>query len=128
MKGCGACCFLGDYDVDTLQELLKTADDVAKYVGMIGSDGWCTHFDKEQRNCSVYERRPPFCRVEFDVFNSLYGVEDEAEMNAFAIECCEHHIGQIFPALEEDSSESRELQQYRELVAGARGGDVTEAP
>lgn len=72
------------------------------YRSLIGPDGWCIHFDKGTRTCSIYNGedlggqnlleylflntyepllfifsladRPYFCRVEPNVFESLYGV------------------------------------------------------
>ncbi|KAF7827031.1 flagellin N-methylase [Senna tora] len=41
---------------------------------LIGLYGWCEHFEKSTRKCSIYAGRPYFCRVEADVFKSLYGI------------------------------------------------------
>lgn len=120
MNGCGACCFLGDYDDDTLLGLLKSPSDVETYLDMIGADGWCRHFDKEARNCKQYENRPAFCRVEFSVFESLYGVRNPEEMDSFAIECCEEHISGVYPSFD-DCSDSKELRAFRELTSSTMG-------
>lgn len=119
MKGCGACCFLGDYDDDTLLGLLKCPADVETYLDMIGEDGWCRHFDKQARNCTQYQARPSFCRVDFDVFHSLYGVQSADDLDSFAIACCEEHINGVYPSLDDDDSkESEELREFRKLTAG----------
>lgn len=76
------------------------------YRSMIGPDGWCIHYEKTTRKCSIYPGdysfcvdcllcllkqllvplnsvnticiffadRPYFCRVESNVFQSLYGI------------------------------------------------------
>lgn len=119
MKGCGACCFLGDYDSDTLLELLKCPSDVEAYLDMIGEDGWCRHFDKQGKRCTQYGARPSFCRVDFDVFHSLYGVQSPEELNSFAIQCCEEHITAVYPSLEDESEPSEELSNFRRIIAGA---------
>lgn len=119
MKACGACCFLGDYDNDTLLELLKCPADVEAYLDMIGEDGWCRHFDKQGKRCAQYSARPSFCRVDFDVFQDLYGVQSPEEMNSFAIQCCEEHISGVYPSLEDDTKPSEELQKFRRIITGA---------
>lgn len=70
---------------------------------MIGPEGWCVHFERNTRTCSIYAGellflvsclefwsvigelfelfsfvvvdRPYFCRVEPDIFEQLYGFE-----------------------------------------------------
>jgi uncharacterized protein len=116
MTKCGACCFLGDYDLVVMQDMLKSADDVDKYLRMIGADGWCTHYDKQKRGCSIYSDRPSFCRVEMATFANLYGVQSEEEMNDFAIDCCLGHIGEMYPSQENDA-ESTEMDRFRRLIA-----------
>ncbi|KAJ6924160.1 hypothetical protein NC652_017454 [Populus alba x Populus x berolinensis] len=44
------------------------------YKSLIGPDGWCIHYEKSTRKCSIYPDRPYFCRVEPDIFESLYGI------------------------------------------------------
>lgn len=119
MEGCGACCFLGDYDDDTLLELLKSPADVETYLDMIGEDGWCRHFDKQGKRCTQYSGRPTFCRVDLNVFQDLYGVESAEELNAFAIQCCEEHISGVYPSLEDVSKPSEELRNFRRIVSGS---------
>jgi hypothetical protein len=62
---------------------------------MVGQDGWCVHFDSNSRECSIYDDRPRFCRVQADVFQDLYDVEPE-ELNDFAIDCCEQQIEAVY--------------------------------
>lgn len=116
MSNCGACCFIGDYDFSVLKSMLKKPQDVEMYLSMIGPDGWCKHFNKELRNCNIYQNRPRFCRVQLDVFSELYGVESEEELNDFAIACCEEYIRESFPNLTADSLESPEMLRYQALT------------
>ena len=54
---------------------------------MVGSDGWCVHFDTGARRCRIYADRPDFCHV--DQLANLFDVPVE-EQNSFAIECCQY--------------------------------------
>jgi len=46
---CGVCCFI-PYLSGT------------KFKGIeIGKDGWCVHYDKEEK-CTIYSKRPMICR------------------------------------------------------------------
>jgi uncharacterized protein len=116
MSHCGACCFLGDYDLPVLDDMLRSPDDVELYLSMIGPDGWCVHFDKFTRACQTYKDRPKFCRVELGVFRDMYGTTDELELNEFAIACCEEHIEDIYPALSEGETVSAEMARFRRLT------------
>jgi uncharacterized protein len=116
MSNCGACCFLGDYDLPVLDGMLRNPDDVELYLSMIGSDGWCVHFDKSTRACQTYEDRPKFCRVELSVFRDMYGTRDESELNEFAVACCEEHIEDIYPALSEGETVSAEMARFRRVT------------
>lgn len=118
MKGCGACCFLGDFDLDVLTDLLKNPDDVEAYLSMLAPDGWCKYYSKQDRACTTYAERPRFCRVDFDVFSSLYDVKTEAEFNSFAIECCNEHIGNIYPALD-NQGQSEEQRRFSQIIWSA---------
>lgn len=105
MSNCGACCRLGDFDEEVLRGMLRSETDVVEYLGMVGSDGWCIHFDTFTRKCGKYEDRPRFCRATPQVFEDLYGVEKE-DFDEYAISCCEYHIGNVF------GEESQEAQRY----------------
>ena len=106
MKNCGACCKLGDFDMEVLREMLRKEDDVVEYLSMIGPDGWCKWFNSSSRTCTKYNERPRFCRATPEVFEDLYGVEQE-EFDEFAISCCEYHIGNIY------GEESYEATRFR---------------
>ncbi|KAL9260222.1 Ribonucleases P/MRP protein subunit POP1-like protein [Drosera capensis] len=77
VEGCGACCKL--YKGPTFatpEEIFQNQDDVELYHSLIGSDGWCKHYDKRTRTCSIYADRPYFCRAEPDIFKTLYGISE----------------------------------------------------
>jgi Fe-S-cluster containining protein len=44
---------------------------------MVGADGWCIHYDKPSRSCTIHNERPRFCRVEPETFKDLYGIEEK---------------------------------------------------
>ncbi|HEY9896953.1 MAG TPA: YkgJ family cysteine cluster protein [Candidatus Sericytochromatia bacterium] len=94
VKQCGACCHLDPTDRPDLEDYLLPAE-LALYLSMLGDDGWCIHFDKATRECSIYDDRPRFCRVEPDVFQDLFGVEP-TELNDFAIACCREQIEGVY--------------------------------
>ncbi|MGF1496198.1 MAG: YkgJ family cysteine cluster protein [Elainellaceae cyanobacterium] len=94
IERCGACCYLEPSDRPDLEEYL-TPDELALYLSMVGEDGWCIHFDRSQRTCSIYRDRPRFCRVEATVFQDLFGIEPE-ELNDFAIACCLEQIESMY--------------------------------
>ena len=112
MESCGACCKIGEFDMEVIEGMLKNEKDVVEYLSMVGEDGWCRYFDSVSRRCNIYERRPRFCRVTPEVFNELYGVAKE-EMDAFATECCIYHIENVY------GEESNEIDRYNRIV-GAR--------
>ena len=88
ISGCGACCHLDPSDRPDLADYL-TPDELRKYLSMVGSDGWCIHFDTGSRRCRIYASRPDFCRV--DQLAELFDVEP-AEQSDFAIACCRDQI------------------------------------
>lgn len=94
VKNCGACCNLTPEDRPELDEYL-TPDQLAVYLSMVGEDGWCIHFDHESRECTVYEKRPSFCRVTPETFEELFGVA-AADVNDFVIDCCREQIESIY--------------------------------
>lgn len=94
VKNCGACCHLDPTDRPDLEEYLNP-DELGIYLSLVGEDGWCIHFDREHRECSIYQDRPRFCRVQVDVFEDLYGIEPE-ELNDFAIDCCREQIDGVY--------------------------------
>lgn len=104
VKKCGACCNLTPADRPELADYL-TPEQLETYMGMIGPDGWCIHYDTEQRLCTIYEQRPVFCRVQADTFNQMFGVAED-ELNEFAIDCCQDQISGVY------GSKSKELAQF----------------
>ena len=88
ISGCGACCRL---DPALRGEALAalTPSQRAQYLELVGSDGWCVHFDTGGRRCRIYAERPDFCRV--DNLMRLFGAEGE-EADALAIRCCTEQI------------------------------------
>lgn len=94
VKQCGACCHLDPTDRPELEEYL-TPDELGLYLSLVNDQGWCIHFDPENRECRIYEDRPRFCRVQSDIFGDLYGIEAE-ELNEFAIDCCYQQIEGVY--------------------------------
>ncbi len=76
---------------------------------MVGEDGWCINYDHDNRECTIYEDRPQFCRVKPDVFEIMYDVPQE-EFNEFAIDCCHQQIEAMY------GEESTEMSDYKEQV------------
>ncbi|GAB2217689.1 hypothetical protein Droror1_Dr00000893 [Drosera rotundifolia] len=77
VEGCGACCKLyKDPIFATPEEIFQNQDDVELYRSLIGSDGWCKHYDKRTRTCSIYADRPYICRAEPEIFKTLYGISE----------------------------------------------------
>lgn len=76
-------------------EYLPDAEELALYESMAAEDGWCKHFDKDKRACTVYEDRPRFCRVETETFGDMYGVDPE-DMDDFCSSCCKEQIGDVY--------------------------------
>lgn len=109
IERCGACCKLGDFDMDVLKGMLRDEKDVAEYLDMIADDGWCRHFDSISRKCAVYADRPRFCRATPEVFHDLYDVEPD-NFDAFAIDCCQCHIANSF------GEDSHEADRYSQQV------------
>ncbi len=89
---CGACCKL---DPEQRQEALLalSSDDQELYLSMVGEDGWCRHYDKKSRKCSIYDQRPSFCNAKkiLDLFNV-----PEESFDHFAISCCKQQIRYLY--------------------------------
>ncbi|CAN8237459.1 unnamed protein product [Cochlearia groenlandica] len=110
VENCGACCKLAkDFAFATPDEIFDDPDDVELYRSMIGNDGWCIHYNKDTRKCSIYNDRPYFCRVEPEVFKSLYGIE-EKKFNKEACSCCVDTIKTIY------GSDSKELDNFNRAI------------
>lgn len=104
VKHCGACCNLDPADRPDLENYLSPTD-LEVYLSLVGEGGWCIHYDKTTRECSVYNERPWFCRVEPTSFQALYGVAPD-QLNDFAIDCCEQQIEGVYGA------ESPEMEHF----------------
>ncbi|MEM9213576.1 MAG: YkgJ family cysteine cluster protein [Cyanobacteria bacterium P01_F01_bin.150] len=94
IEKCGACCHLDPADRPDLDEYLSP-EDLSLYLSMVGEDGWCIYFDHNRRCCTIYDKRPSFCRVHVDTFVAMYDIEPE-EMNDFAIACCHQQIAGVY--------------------------------
>jgi len=94
VKNCGACCYLEPSERPDLGEYL-TPDELDLYLSMVADDGWCRNYDREVRECRIYDDRPAFCRVEAGEFERRYGVAPE-DLDEFAIECCQEHINDVY--------------------------------
>lgn len=94
VKQCGACCHLDPAERPDLEDYLSP-EELALYLSMVGSDGWCVHYDRNHRECSIYADRPRFCRVRADIFEEMYGIQPE-ELHDFAIECCQEQISGVY--------------------------------
>lgn len=110
MPGCGACCYLETSERPELANYLSP-EELKQYQSLVGVDGWCIHYEKDTRTCSIYEQRPSFCRVSAKNFERMFGV-DETEFDEFAIACCCEHIADRY------GEESEKMTRYLELVDG----------
>lgn len=110
VQGCGACCKLSKGPTFvTPEEIFDKPSDIELYKSMVGADGWCIHFDKSTRTCSIYEDRPYFCRVEPDVFQTLYGI-NKKKFNKEACSFCKDIIKAIHGA------DSEELDRFNNAI------------
>jgi Fe-S-cluster containining protein len=97
ISGCGACCRL---DPEQRQDALEalSPDQQQAYMAMVGTDGWCVHYDSGGRRCRIYQDRPDFCRVSnllalFAPELPPAGPENwGAEAHDLAISCCRQQI------------------------------------
>ncbi|XP_010691458.2 uncharacterized protein LOC104904779 [Beta vulgaris subsp. vulgaris] len=110
VQSCGACCKLAkDPTFATPEEIFDNPSDIELYESLVGADGWCIHFDKSNRTCSIYEDRPYFCRVEPDVFQNLYGI-NKRKFNKEACSFCKDTIKTIYGA------DSEELDRFNKAI------------
>ncbi|MEB3295503.1 MAG: YkgJ family cysteine cluster protein [Synechococcales bacterium] len=94
VKYCGACCHLDPVDRPELEEYLRP-EELELYMSMVGADGWCIHFDHATRECSIYDKRPRFCRVTVTTFSEMFGIAPD-ELDEFAIDCCRQQIEAVY--------------------------------
>ncbi|XP_059667768.1 uncharacterized protein LOC132313122 [Cornus florida] len=110
VQGCGACCKLDKGpSFATPEEIFDDPLDVRLYRSLIGPDGWCIHYKKSTRTCSIYSDRPYFCRVEPDIFQELYGI-DKKRFNKEACSCCRDTIKEVY------GSKSKELDNFNHTI------------
>jgi hypothetical protein len=88
IQGCGACCRLDPALREDALALLN-AEQQRVYLGMVGEDGWCVHYDTGGQRCRIYATRPAFCRVE--MIMGLLGAEG-TEADGLAIDFCQQQI------------------------------------
>ena len=108
VSGCGACCNLTPEDRPNLADYLSS-EELELYLSMVGEDGWCINYDRDDRKCQIYEQRPRFCRVKPGNFEAMYGVE-KSEFNEFAISCCQQQITGVY------GEDSPELEHYSRVI------------
>lgn len=92
-------------------------------MSMVGEDGWCINYDKTKRNCTIYDERPNFCRVEPATFEALYNIAP-ADLNDFAIECCEQQITGIYGNCSEEMDRFYEAVGIESKVIELTGEDA----
>ncbi|EOY07656.1 PREDICTED: uncharacterized protein LOC18597852 [Theobroma cacao] len=113
VENCGACCKLAKGPAfATPEEIFSDPSDIELYRSLIGPDGWCIHYEKATRTCSIYSERPYFCRVEPDIFKKLYGIENK-KFNKEACSCCRDTIKAIY------GPHSKELDNFNRSVKGS---------
>ncbi|KAM4078121.1 hypothetical protein ACB094_09G013000 [Castanea mollissima] len=110
VEGCGACCKLDKGpSFPTPEEIFTDPRDIELYRSLMGPDGWCINFDKGTRTCSIYNDRPYFCRVEPEVFQSLFGIKKK-KFNKEACSFCRDTIKEIY------GSQSKELDNFNHSI------------
>ena len=108
VENCGACCNLTPEDRPDLEAYL-TPQELEHYFSLVGENGWCINLDRDTRKCQIYQERPRFCRVQADIFKSMYEVAPE-DFNDFAIACCQEQITGVY------GEDSAELERYQQAV------------
>jgi Fe-S-cluster containining protein len=110
LENCGACCHLAPEERPDLASYL-TPSELETYLSLVGDEGWCIHYDRDRRSCTIYADRPSFCRVRPDTFERMFGVSPE-EFDDFAIDCCEQQIDWLY------GEDSPEMERYCQTVRG----------
>ncbi|MGK7906623.1 MAG: YkgJ family cysteine cluster protein [Synechococcus sp.] len=106
VNGCGACCYLKPDERDELADYLAP-EELKLYLSLVGEDGWCVNYDRQQRTCHIYDDRPSFCRVTVATFQQMFGIE-AGDLPEFAAACCREHISDVYG---EDSTEMQRFNQ-----------------
>lgn len=110
VKHCGACCYLQPEERPAELAEWLSPQQLERYYSLVGPDGWCRHFDHEQRTCGIFEERPDFCRATPSTFAQLYGVA-RAEFDAFARTCCADQIHEVY------GPQSDEMRRFVDALA-----------
>ncbi|KAL6503146.1 hypothetical protein OROHE_023775 [Orobanche hederae] len=110
VQNCGACCKLDKGPTfPSPDEIFDDPSDIEVYKSLVGEDGWCIHYDKSSRKCSIYAERPYFCRVEPEIFDRLYGI-DKKKFNKEACSCCVDTIKAVY------GTHSEELEMFNHAI------------
>lgn len=117
---CGACCYLEPSERPMLEEWLDT-EERALYQTLVGSDGWCVHYDKDTRRCGIYETRPDFCRVDAEKWQRELNI-DPHEVSGVARHACREWIGDVY------GTTSDEMQRFDEEMSILAGGKDLDNP
>ena len=106
IENCGACCKFDINERINIEEKLS-AHDMKLINSMISRDGWCKYLDRANKKCSIYEKRPHFCRVnEFSKeFKEYLKFGDK-----FLIDCCKQHISTNY------GKKSRQMKDFKKAV------------
>ena len=107
IENCGACC---RFDLDERESLSGklSSKDIDLINSMTRNDGWCKYFDKLNKNCTIYESRPHFCRVtEFS--KKFKGYMKEGDK--FLIDCCTQHIASVY------GEKSKKMKDFKTAVS-----------
>ncbi|KAL2481479.1 hypothetical protein Adt_34445 [Abeliophyllum distichum] len=110
VQNCGACCKLDKGPAFPYpEEIFEDPSDVELYKSLIGPDGWCIHYEKSTRKCSIYADRPYFCRVEPGIFEELYGI-DKKKFQKEACSSCVDTIKAVY------GLQSKELDNFNHAI------------
>ena len=106
ISNCGSCCRLAPEERAEAIGLLSE-DQQKEYFSLVGQDGWCKNYDKSNKKCLIYERRPEFCKV--DNLTSIIGCGKD-DMDSLAIEYCIQNIRSIY------GGRSKVLKEYKKKI------------
>ena len=114
---CGACCYLARKHRPQVNEWLKGSEERALYDSLIGHDGWCTRFDAAKRQCSDYDNRPRFCRVDAASWETASDAGNSGPGAAarLARKACRFWIGLVH------GKRSTEMRRYNRSMLALRG-------
>ena len=112
ISNCGACCYL---EPEHRQEAIQALNPSQKkiYLKMVGEDGWCINYNSSLRTCSIYNKRPDFCRV--SNLSKLYNLNN-TNFDEFAIQCCLDQIRSIY------GGRSIVMKKYKHSIRTQRKG------